>query len=172
MEIKVSLKEHNVYKWEQKDNISLRKGFFKDIDVFANEEELIEQVKGLNGVYAAVIKTDKFYYLVGDRFQSFPILYYVDSKQVIVSDSLGLIEKETNLVVNKNNLHEFIAMGVVTGCETLYNNLFVVEAGQIVRINRQSGEIYKIDYYMHRHFNDYTNKSFDELKDELDKLGD
>jgi len=173
MKSKILLKEHKIYNWEKIDNVRYRCGFL-NIDFskvggeVSDDKEIAGIVKNINGNFSFIREDNDSVIICSDRFQSFPLLYCIKDETIYVSDSLELLESEIELSVNPMCLNEFLAMGVVTGCETLFKDVFVVEAGQIVRIDKSSGYIAKIDYYLHKHTNDY-HKPYQELKDELDE---
>lgn len=175
------LKKHKKFEWHQDEELYYRCGFNCDEDLikkFADkciEEDLDVKLLGnmlneINGNFSLIIRSPKNIYLCADRTQSFPLLYSIINDDVIISDSISKIQETGKCAANVSVdvLEEFVSMGVALGKNTLYDDVFVVEAAQIVKINLQSKQIETCDYFLHEH-GEYFKSDNEELAEILDK---
>ncbi len=179
--VRFYLKEHKKYSWIQRDNIFYRYGFGKDSallesiqSAFAegvpNLNFLGKQIEKVNGNFCFIVRKDEYVYLGADRTQSFPLLYSVSNEGVAISDSISKLQREGVCKSQplKESLEEIVSMGVVMGKNTLFEDIYVIEAAQIVRINVNSGEIELCDYFKHDH-GDYFAGDEKKLARKLDE---
>ena len=164
----IDLQDHQPYAWSQYGNLSFRCGFLpinpSGLLSCANVTEAANEVARYNGCFAAIMTQGEELWLVADKYRSFPLLYRITDTAIEVLDSVRSLRGG----IVDDTLYEFIAMGVVMGGQTLFEGYHQVEAGQIVRIERTSGNVSTRDYYLHHHTEDAAI-SLDELRYELDK---
>lgn len=136
--------------------------FLKNIMKMKN----IEKIKEINGLFSCIIKYETKIILVSDRVASFPLFYSADGKYV--SDSVDEIIRLKNeeLHLNNNNVIELIASNYISGNETVYNEVKIVDAAQYIIIEKNKIES---NYYF-KHIHSYTNiREYIELEKEFDK---
>lgn len=175
------LKRHKKFEWHQDDKIYYRCGFncdeesIKDFAGKCLDKELDLKLLGdildeINGNFSLIVRNSKCIYLCADRTQSFPLLYSIIGDDIIISDSLSKLQETQKCTekVSTEALEEFVSMGVALGKNTLYDNVFVVEAAQIVKIDVQSKQIETCNYFLHEH-GEYFKGNNEELVKILDK---
>ncbi len=63
----------------------------------------------------------------------FPLFYSHNNNKIIISDDAETIKNEYCLnEINHSSVSEFLATGYVTGKNTLINNIYQVQAGEII----------------------------------------
>ncbi len=98
-------------------------------------------LRELNGNFAAVINFCDKAYLISDKIRSYPLIYtrQNDEKWFITDSAIGV---DNNKLITKkfNSLNslEFLALGYVSGNETLYEGIFTVDAGEYVVLEKNS----------------------------------
>lgn len=174
------LRKHKKYGWEKQGDIYYRHGFGQKesfaqhiMEIFNSNlklEEIGTKICEINSSFCFVAQKEKYIYLCADRTQSFPILYRVSGEDIVISDSITKLQEAgwCGTRPNKKALEQFASMGVVLGRKTLFDDISVLEAGQIVKINTESGAIEFCDYFMHNHGN-YFVENISELSVLLDK---
>lgn len=173
------LREHKTFNWHKTGDVCYRCGFglasFNGLNYGEQSEGELDitvlgnELREINGNFCLIIKKKNSVYLCSDRTQSFPVLYYLEGNDIIVSDSVSYIQSKKNLKLREQSLKEIVSMGVAIGDKTLYENLFVVEAAQIVKIDLISGKIDKYNYFQHKH-GEYYDENYIELSEKLDRV--
>ncbi|HEC43406.1 MAG TPA: hypothetical protein ENI20_11310, partial [Bacteroides sp.] len=95
------------------------------------------RVLGANGMFSVIVSVEGFVWLGVDRMRSFPVFYSLPGKSGLrISDSVDKIISYTGKwKMNVPARNEFLATGYVTGNETLVEEIFQVQAAEIVEIN-------------------------------------
>lgn len=148
--------------WNSGDNEFLEKLLEKKNNDFTLSE-IKSILKNVNKNFSCIIKTEQLIYAIVDHCRSIPLFYSVNdsNRKVIISNAAKAIKEEANLnEVNRTSALELAMAGYVTGCETLYKNLFQIKAGELLIVNKSG--INKHTYY------DYLPDTiFDANKNEL-----
>lgn len=173
------LSKHEKFNWYQNGDVCYRCGFgLGSFDSLFHDGQLEGKIditvlgnklREINGNFCLIIKKENNVYLCSDRTQSFPVLYYLEDDDIIISDSVSYIQSKQRLKLREQSLKEMVSMGVAIGDKTLYENLFVVEAAQIVKIDLTSGKIDKYTYFQHKH-GEYYGENYSELSEKLDQV--
>ena len=109
-----------------------------------NKDDFIEyfsnKLKGLSGLFAIVIKKGDSYFIAGDRIRSIPVFYGLDNGNLFITDKVYEYQKQHNhlLKLNEEKLEEFVSTAYVYGNGTVYNDVFALQAGEIVSLNNNS----------------------------------
>lgn len=108
--------------------------------------EVISKVKQCNGYFGGIIETEKSIFLISDRTQTFP-LYYSRTK-----DSLTITNSITIDHYNESDIDEtaslaYISCGYCLNDTTLLKAFRQVEAGSVVEIKKNSGQIFVHKYF-------------------------
>lgn len=141
-----------------------------DIDFGNNEFEFISKIENLNGNFAVIHKTETKTFVAVDRIMSFPILYAANNDGTIISDNIENIRNY--MIIEKTDFfrtQECIATGFVTGNKTLYEGIYILEAGQYMVIDNQTGKYTIKDYFVYKHKNyyDLSEEQFCKLHDSV-----
>lgn len=167
--MKIILNKNN---WKNSKDIYF-KGFFFFKSFLYKENEAInlidsqlnrleDFIKEIDGNYSIIIKRGKQYILVSDILRTSLILYNIDEN--IITDDIRNLK---NLNINETNKNLFILSGFVQGAETLYNNVYQVQAGEIVVL--ENNLIKRKDYF-NLNYKKFSNKNTEEKIVALDKI--
>lgn len=105
-------------------------------------------LKELNGNFSLVIKYQDTIFLIVDKFRSYPLFYCVNDK-IIISDIGDDMIKQTKNGLNENAIYELLALGYLSGTDTLVENVYSVEAGSYVTVESENRNICKTGYFSH-----------------------
>lgn len=138
---------------------------------FGNDEEtIINKIKLLNGNYAAIIDTLHKMYLVVDRVSTLPIFYCKIRDDIVISDSILSIREYFNInKLSDLNYKEFLAAGYTSGCRTIFDDVYMLQAGSYAIIDKTREEIVVKDYYLHKH-NEKSDFDIDTALKKLDEV--
>ena len=157
----IELINNNGKKWLSEENCHI-KGF-----AFYNEEllegsSLINIIKesiesdtfdsvltALNGNFTAVITINDKAYLISDKIRSYPLIFsrQNDGKWFITDSAIGIESNEAVIKkIDSINSLEFLALGYVSGNETLYEDIFTVDAGEYVVLGN-NGANHRTSYF-------------------------
>ncbi len=143
------------------------------LDKIQEFDELKEILKKLHGIFAAILERDNFLYLITDITRTFPLFYTINDNKIIISDNTFYIKNRLKPKLNPFSCAEFLKCGYTSGSETILQGVYQVQAGEILTIDKEKGEIKKEFYY------DYTvtkkeiySKNYNKLKDDLLKIFD
>ena len=139
--IKILLENNQGFKWYTKNNVFVKGYIFDDqnnyyageslLDYFLNitdVKHLMNKLKKTNGLFSLVIHKKEILFLAVDRLRMFPIFYQEDKKEIIITDNTNKLKAN----INHRVIDEFKATGYVTGKNTLLNNVFQVQAGELL----------------------------------------
>ncbi len=139
-------------------NISLR-GYFDCNEVyFHNKNDYTESIfdffktdniglfKEINGNFFVVSEMDYLVLVIADRINSFPIYYYRSINGLTISDRLPECGR-----LSPKNLDEYLACGFVIGSRTVYQDVFQLQAGQVLIYDKRTNEYCCKNYYGHIH---------------------
>ncbi|MDU4892273.1 MAG: asparagine synthetase B family protein [Clostridium sp.] len=169
----IKLIDHS-FKWYKDDKVAVIGYAFKD-EVLLKEESFSSYIKKaldkectlesildtLNGFFAIVIEEKDKVYLCCDRTRSLPLFYFMDGNEVKISNFAKVIV-ENSFKLDEESAEEFLYTSFVTGSDTLIKNLKMVQAGEVVTINKESYEIEKKSYYEFHH-EEYMDISKEQL---------
>lgn len=144
---------------------------FLDRDINFSLENFKDILSEDNGFSVIILHSDKVFFAV-DRIRTYPLFYASEGDQLFISDDASWIKDNLqNNVLNEYAVIEFYQSGFVTGNQTLYKNIFTLQAGECayaIKHNRK----WKIENK--KYFEYYTEKRHQspehELYDELDGI--
>ncbi|MDE5639062.1 MAG: hypothetical protein K2I47_04615, partial [Odoribacter sp.] len=120
----------------------------------------------MNGNFALIIKTNLIVTIVADKISSFPLFYTSNENKITITDNLSLISKEKSTDVNRE---EFLSSGFCCYRNTIYRDVFRVQAGEIVRISNEFN-VSSSDYYLHKRNSLFSNASSEMLLKTFDDV--
>ena len=88
-------------------------------------------VSSLNGVFSLVYKRNDQIFICCDRMRTFPLFYSRNKAKLIISDDPEVCSKDKNNI-NELSSKEFLHTGYVTGEYTLLNDVYQVQAGELL----------------------------------------
>jgi len=157
----------DLYKREKLVNFILNSSF----------ENLLSILENINGFYAIIKKVNNELIAIVDRVRSIPLFYsHYDRNSFYVSDDPYWIKDHIETEVDILSKEEFLAVGYVTGNNTLYKGIYQLQAGEYLYINHKDidkPEIKRKRYYkMEKELilkNKFQDMSFELLLEELDQ---
>ncbi|MFC6835090.1 hypothetical protein [Halomarina ordinaria] len=115
--------------------------------------ELVDKLRSVNGFFALITEVDGDLVLATDRIQSIPLFYTNSTDGVLVgTDSSQIVDRVGRS--NRDPVHEaeYIVTGYVTGRDTLFDDIYQVQAGEFVVLSEDaSAPAHREQYYRYRH---------------------
>lgn len=155
------LTEDIYHKWKRGHGIYTRgwaefKGeIYHDLTVLfdknMDENQFVNTVKILNGNFSLIVETDTSIFAAVDNVSSLQIYYSLVNESLVISDSMQLIKNKYNLKLDDKKKQEFYASGFITGNATVTENIYQLQAGQILIYSKTDRVNRIIDYYLHVH---------------------
>jgi asparagine synthase (glutamine-hydrolysing) len=168
--IEIKLTNNNGYEWKCIKNLYI-KGIFenqnniKDSLLQAkNKKDILNILNKIDTFFSFIIETQEVIFVAVDRICSIPIYYYIQKDKIIILDEPYKENFSKNNLL-KENVDEFLNCGYVTSKETMIKNLYRLQAGEILLINKKDLSIDSYRYYEFRHkdFFDESQITFDNL---------
>lgn len=164
------------FKWCKTQDIFV-KGFLTDQDgkyyesddllkYFGNIhtcDEFKTKIKNANGLFSVIIKNGNNYFVAVDKLRTFPLFYYEAKDEYIITDDSSFIQTEFNLSLNKISQDELLSSGYTTDKYTMYNNLFQLQASEVIIFNNEHLELNK-EFYRSYATNKVSSSSFEDLE--------
>jgi asparagine synthase (glutamine-hydrolysing) len=149
-----------IYNWQTVQNEAFtvhRIGHKQPLDVlldFLNRSDgvtpsQIGEILGQQiGNLAAIIEGPSFIVAFVDTIRSYPLFYTQGVENLILSNSARLAKDEARIsTLDDTALLEFCMAGYVTGRETIYQNLFQVQAGELLFWDKTARTLTRERYY-------------------------
>lgn len=109
------------------------------LQLLKSDLKIEEIAKELNGSYFAIVDMYDFVYLISDRMCSMPVYFSVFKEDILVSDNAPAIQNIVCAKIDKAMLKLYSHSSFVPGNKTLLIDVFQIEAGQYIKINKQDG---------------------------------
>jgi asparagine synthase (glutamine-hydrolysing) len=110
---------------------------------YFNENDIIKNLKNLNGIFGFAIldqKNNKLY-LTRDRFGVKPVYYYFENSQLVFSSEIHPFQYYIPMQYDRENVVEGLKMRYVGAPDTIYNKVKKVEPGQVIVFDLNQPEI-------------------------------
>ena len=141
-----------------------------DISKFnENFEKALEQMSYSGGYFAVLAEDDNKLQMACDAVRNVPLFYSVSGNKIYAGDNAKEIAKKIKAGINKSNLDELKKTGYVTENETVYEKVFLVEAGETVRIRKENGKIERHHYFELKYKLPKEKRTIDFWAEEYDK---
>jgi asparagine synthase (glutamine-hydrolysing) len=130
----------------------------------------MNRVRGLNGFFAVFVKTPNGVFAAVDRVRSIPLFYAIQGTNIYLSDNARWIWEQLGLPdIDTYSAAEFLLTGYVTGPHTLVKDINQLQAGEILSLDVDTGELHIERYYRYLHRHD-LNGSKEDLLERLDLI--
>lgn len=130
---------------------------FSLIDIFK------ENILKLHGHFSFIIDGRDFILASVDRIRSYPIFYCNKGNSFFASNSAIKLQVEAGLhEKDKISLLEFEMAGYVTGRNTLFEDLFQLQAGEFLLFDKKASNLEVVCYYCY-----WTDETVEKTEDEL-----
>lgn len=118
-------------------------------DIFRRQvslDVLKDRLAQVKGCFSLVVESEDRFFLASDIAGGFPLLYSKCGSSIIISDDAFAAAPDSRKMRQVAALEYRTATYVANG-ETLIEDMFQVQAGEIVTIDKRDGEIEKHDYW-------------------------
>lgn len=134
-----------------------------------DHDGLVALMQQLTGFYGLVLIEQERVIVVSDRTRSRPLFYSRNHQgNVYISDSADwLLEQQQKVCFAPLSEHEFRSAGYVTGKDTLVENVYQVQAGHLLLVNKHSERQHCYFQFMPLNGDDLVHQ--DELYQQLDQ---
>lgn len=156
MQLSISLKGYKSYSWKIVGRTSfignLKPDDVNRLIVAAGKSDPGSSVRNVlddvDSYFAVVVETEEAVLLASDHLGSFPLFYSVeeDKESIIVSDEAAACS--ASKLVNGVGMADYRAAFVTMGSDTIWSGVEEVGPGSIVSINKVSGEVNRIRYWI------------------------
>ena len=107
-----------------------------------SKEAVWDFVSTYSDCFGLVIVTHSHVFAVTDHVRGFPIYFSCRNSEFIVgSDARAVREKAGLADQNRQSVEDYLQAGYVHGRGTLYKDLFVLQAGECLTLERRSGRL-------------------------------
>ena len=97
--------------------------------------EYVQKLRGQFSIFFLSLNEDKAY-LVSDRVSQKPLYYNLEKNNILFSSNLkSLVMSKGNYSINYNNLQEFLAYGIVSSPNTIFDNFYKLNPASILEIS-------------------------------------
>ncbi len=133
-----------------------------------DEAGLKAELLKLNGHFSFIVETSELVLAAVDKIRSYPIFYSTaGGKALYISNSAREIRSELNFGKKDSlSILEFKMAGYVTGRETLFHDLYQLQAGECLLWGKESLSLKMVRYYTYQP-GAISDKKEDELIEEL-----
>ena len=141
-----------------------------------NSEATVDEIKNallnLVGNFAFIIKKGKKVIAAVDKIRSYPLFYFHQKDKLTVSNSARALKNEYGLdKIDKKSFLEFQMAGFVTGRNTLYKDLYQIQAGEFITWNQDVKKQESARYYLFYSDEEREGREDDHIE-ELDRVTD
>ena len=178
---KIILAEHKSLDWIEDGNLNIR-GWIYDNDgfhekealrrfgYFGSEDHFKDWLESSDGNFSIIYDNGEAVFAAVDRITSFSLFYAMHNETLLLSDSIAMLSNKTGYKeVDETSLNEFRATGLILEDRTLYKNIYKLEAGQYLVLDKKTNQITIKDYFLHLH-NNPSSQSEEELCLEYDTV--
>ncbi len=146
--------------------------FFCKRNPNAHSKELKEKLYNNRGNYAVIVEQKNRLIAAVDKIRSYPVFYVHDGNKFAVSNSARALKDKCSISeIDELSILEFRMAGYVTGRETLYKNLYQLQAGEFLIWDEDHDRLERERYYLF-YSEDIRQESEDDLIAELDEITD
>jgi len=139
------------FKWQNKSNCWF-KGYvfdgdilktddeiFSDLELIENKEQMSNWLTNSNGCFSVIIENMDIVILAVDKIRTFPIFYSIENKSIVVTDDPVTVYRKSKQIFKQAEI-ELETAGYVTGKNTLINEVFQVQAGELITYHKKQIE--------------------------------
>lgn len=176
--INIDLNYNNAYKWIKQDKIYTIGYIFYQDKLYKDEDlnNLLQSIKlnkinnfleEIDGCFSFVINNENEVIIISDLLRNFPVFYSINNDVIDIRDN---IMQYNNKTLDNDSIIELSYTNYVTSYNTLFKNIYQLEAHQIVKINKNNYNITRNKYFEYKY--NFTSKDDESLIQELDIIYD
>lgn len=138
------------FAFDQSGNLLEGEFMYKQALKHFQYDQLSQFLDQLNGNFSIVLEEQDKLILIVDSFRSYPLFYSEQENGIRVmdigNDFIAWLGKNTKW--NEEAIYELLALGYLSGCHTLLDQVNSVEAGSYVLISKEGIDTFKYVSYM------------------------
>ncbi|QKY21483.1 hypothetical protein B4589_014295 [Halolamina sp. CBA1230] len=173
--------------WSERENVFVRGHAFHEDEYMEAAEisELVRETEGVsglasllkdfNGFYSIVVDRDEQTLIASDRMRTGPVFYASTENDFLITDDCGwILERTTENHRSDLSEIEYERSRIVTGPNTLYQEIDQLQSGEIVVLDKTENEIERRRHHVHTTSNEeYDPEELgEEFIDVLDNVFD
>jgi asparagine synthase (glutamine-hydrolysing) len=113
-------------------------GLLKYFSVVDSEELFAKRIKEANGCFAVLISKGNKALIAVDRIRSFPLFYISKNGRTYITDEIESLANVTHLMNSEDKKNEFAYLGYTTGRSTLIQDVYQIQAGEYMVVDKES----------------------------------
>lgn len=162
--------------WAQHKDAVLNKEGLLDVVIAMNysDQELFQKfIIELNGNFSIIIVTPSQTIIAVDKMRTYPVLYYNNGTEIIVTDDILRYRKEKRLQleIDERIVEQYICSGYIFGSYSIFKDVFSVQSGEIVCINNLNKSFSRIQYFQWKpNMNNDYQRSLEKEAEEQDNI--
>ena len=138
----------------------------------AHAKELKEKLYNNRGNYAVIVEQKNRLIAAVDKIRSYPVFYVHDGNKFAVSNSARALKDKCSISeIDELSILEFRMAGYVTGRETLYRDLYQLQAGELLVWDETNRVLERERYYLF-YSEEVREEKEDVLIEEVDAVTD
>lgn len=125
-----------------------------------------------DGMFAFCIydKNKKELFLARDRAGKKPLYYYSANGQFVFCSELKALYHQVPLVINDNNIREYVRMGYFYKNATAYKDVYEVPAGSFAYVSTSTAEVKITEWWnIHKFYKQKQDDDFDTAQNKVDQ---
>jgi len=151
------------------NNQLFRKDDLVNLVQYLDYHNLLSLAQVSNGFFTIIKKIRNEIIALTDRIRSMPVFYGKKGKDIYISDNpYWILINIGSGKIDLNSKREILALGYVTGPETIYEEIKQLQAGEIARVNSENQEINDERYYRYLYSIEHK-EGFNVLLEKLDE---
>jgi len=172
----IILKNNKGFQWHSNENIFIKGCFFDSennyyekenlISFFKkinNEEQFIERIKEINGVFTVLIKHNNKTLIASDTTRIFPLFYTFNNTELNICDDIEYLKEKFDIhEIDGNSSGEFLASGYTLGNKTLLKNIFTLQSNEYIIFEKDT--IIKKEFFFSYSTKEVNNSEYSELR--------
>ena len=124
------------------DRLYRDKEFKALVSSWSTEEDFVAGIRALNGFYVLICKKGSKLFAAVDRVRSIPLFYGCIGSEFWLSDCAEWVRiKIGDMELDPLAKKEFLLTGYVTGRDTLFPDVKQIQAGEVVIVDENNGQI-------------------------------
>jgi asparagine synthase (glutamine-hydrolysing) len=117
--------------------------------------------------FSIVFKSDEYIIIVSDIVRSYPVFYSLVNNEFFITENIETIPQKN---VSNKSASVFLQAGFSLGQNTIYQNVFGIQAAERITINRKNKKVKSQRYFEFLPSSEAEDKSIEDFVTEFDAL--
>jgi asparagine synthase (glutamine-hydrolysing) len=142
---------YNNQELNSQNSLNVLLNFVNEIGSRFSITDLVRLLDKLNGNFAVIIKIEDRIFLAADIIRSIPLFYFKSGGHTVITDYLlKYNEEHPEFLLSENMVTEFIHSGFVIGRNTVFDEVYGIQAGEAVGISKTGFDTLRYFKYSER----------------------